>query len=152
MSVERGADVVAGSHRREQLLHPLGISLAPGFSRRVETVERAALRILPLDPLCRQRLGDEVEDFVGPLDCRGRLGSHLLPQRDPRSDDGERAASCDQVFGWKMIMNMMKPPPGSSFSSAALILCRSRLRRVSIVSSERPASRIVPCGSRAYAS
>jgi hypothetical protein len=98
MSVERGADVVAGPHRREQLFHHLRIGLAPGLSPFIETVERTAAWIRALNPLCGQGLGDEVENLVRPLDCRGCLRRHLLPQRDPRSDDGERAAIFDQVF------------------------------------------------------
>ena len=107
MPVEGGADVAAGPHRREQLFHHLRVGLAPGLSRCVETAERSAARIHPLDPLCHQRLRDEMEDLVRPLDRRGRLRRHLLPQRDPRSDNGERAAIRDQAFGSKITMNIM---------------------------------------------
>jgi hypothetical protein len=96
--VEGGADVAAGAHGRKQLVHHLRVGLAPRLSAFIKTVERTAARICTLDPLRRQRLGDEVEHLVRTLDCRGCLRRHLLPQRDPRSDDRERAAIFDQVF------------------------------------------------------
>ena len=107
MPVEGGANLAAGPHRREQLVHHLGVRVAPRLSRRVQAVERAAARVRALDPPRRQRLRDEVEDVVRPLDRRSRLGRHLLPQRDPRADDGERAARRAQTFGSVMTMNIM---------------------------------------------
>jgi hypothetical protein len=96
MTVERGADVSARPHGSEDLLHDRLIRLRALTLRRVVAPQRTRIRVQPRHPVLAERIGHEMKDLVGNLECGARLGCQVDAERDPGSDDCERSIRHDE--------------------------------------------------------
>ena len=89
VTVEGRADVGAAPHGDQDRIGDGLVNVQAGSTELVVLPERARIRAQALQPGLRERVGDQVEDFVGLLECRAYLSGQLDASLDPRPDDGE---------------------------------------------------------------
>src|SRR5262249_19655229 len=84
--VERDAHVPSAAYERQDLLDHRRICEPTIFARLIQEVHRTRTRVRLANPTRRDRISDEVQDFVRTLDGEPNLGCHVGRNLDSDAD------------------------------------------------------------------